>query len=88
MNWLGEAGGPGGGVSAKSSRNLKFFRGGGWLAPETGAEEAGRTSPGTGRKSGGPPPEAGWLPYDVVFTFIGTIVAGDPGHPLSRVQNS
>ena len=56
----------------------------------TGGEPAGVEGRGaTGRgNSEGTRREARGPFFDVVFTFIDIIIAGDPGHPLSRVQNS
>ena len=51
------------------------------------AAEEGRAMTGTGNGKGARR-AAGGPCIDVVFTFIDTIIAGDPGHPLSRVQNS
>jgi len=55
----------------------------GWeAAVEAGCARAGKAgSKGVERPAGRPF-------FDVIFTFTDTIVAGDPGHPLSRVQKN
>ena len=51
------------------------------------ANEKDRAATRTGNSKGARPAAGGPF-FDVVFTFIDIIIAGDPGHPLSRVQNS
>ena len=48
------------------------------------AAKDGRDAAGTGSSNGVRRP-AGRALVDVVVTFIEGIIAGDPGHPLSRV---
>ena len=87
------------GWRGKSTRNFKFVPGA-FPKQALGSGVWGR-QPGTGIQSklwragvlaGDGHGAAAWLlagraPNDVVFTFIGITLAGDPGQRLSRVQN-